>query len=497
VTFNRIHLDPVSSPVSLRRDGLYGDLAGGFDERWSRVPLSLLKPMVIVADVVLIIALSVLTSLAYHALALNEFGDTSKSIGVGLLFAANFVAVEAARGKYGLTSLTDTARQMREAAVIWLMVFLVVLAIGFFLKVSDSFSRGSSLAFAVVGLGAIVGWRALVSHFVIGALASGKFAARKCILIGELAQPSLHPALMELRHCGYRPVGTFQIDEQVSRSEDGSLERILDEAILASRDAERIFLFIDWSKVHLVDAVLDRLRVVPIPVSLIPDERILRVLTQTAETTAETPWVVEVKKAPLTRAEAGLKRAFDVVFASIAAVLLLPLMLIVALMIRLDSRGPVLFRQTRNGFNGRSFKILKFRTMHVLEDGGTVRQATRDDVRVTRLGRWLRRTSIDELPQLLNVIAGDMSLVGPRPHATAHNCEYEKLISNYAYRHHMKPGISGWAQVNGLRGETQTVDLMSKRVDLDLWYINNWSFWLDIKVLVRTVFLVLRHTNAY
>jgi undecaprenyl-phosphate galactose phosphotransferase/putative colanic acid biosynthesis UDP-glucose lipid carrier transferase len=496
VTFNRIHLDQGSSRASLRRDGVYGDLAGEFEDRRSFVPLTLLKPLIIVADVVLIIGLSVLTSLAYHALALNEFGDTSKSIGVGLLFAANFVAVQAARGEYDINSLTDKGRQIREAAVIWCMVFLVVLAIGFFLKVSDSFSRGSSVAFAVIGLGAIVGWRALVSNFVIGALASGKFAARKCILIGELARPSLHPALVELRHCGYHSVGTFQINEHVSRSENGCLDRILDEAILASRDAERIFLFIDWSKVHLVDAVLDRLRVVPIPVSLIPDERILRFLTQAVET-VETPWMVELKKAPLTCTEAGLKRAFDVVFASMAAVLLLPLMLTVALLIRLDSPGPVLFRQTRNGFNGRSFKILKFRTMHVLEDGGTVRQATRNDARVTRLGRWLRRTSIDELPQLLNVIAGDMSLVGPRPHATAHNCEYEKLISNYAYRHHMKPGISGWAQVNGLRGETQTVDLMSQRVSHDLWYINNWSFWLDIKVLVKTVFITLRNTNAY
>jgi len=496
VTFNRIHLDPASSRVSLRRGSVYRDLADGFEERRPFVPLNLLKPLVIVADAVLIIALSVLTSLAYHALVLNELGDTSKSIGVGLLFAANFIAVQAARGEYGISSLTDTAKQVREAAVIWCVVFLIVLAIGFFLKVSDNFSRGSSLAFAVIGLGAIVGWRALVSNFIIGALASGKFAARKCILIGELTQPSLHPALVELRHCGYRPVGTFQINEHVSRSENGFLDRIMDEAILASRDAERIFLFIDWSKVHLVDAILERLRIVPIPVSLIPDERILRFLTQTAET-VEAPWVVELKKAPLTRAEAGVKRVFDVVFASLAAVLLLPLMLIVALLIRLDSRGPVLFRQTRNGFNGRSFKIFKFRTMHVLEDDGVVRQATRHDARVTRLGRWLRRTSIDELPQLLNVIAGDMSLIGPRPHATAHNCEYEKLISNYAYRHHMKPGISGWAQVNGLRGETQTVDLMSQRVDLDLWYINNWSFWLDIKILVKTVFITLRDTNAY
>ena len=132
--------------------------------------------------------------------------------------------------------------------------------------------------------------------------------------------------------------------------------------------------------------------------------------------------------------------------------------------------------------------------MHVLEDGGTIRQATRDDPRVTRIGRWLRRTNIDELPQLFNVLYGDMSLIGPRPHAAAHNSEYEKLIANYAFRYHVKPGITGWAQVNGFRGETPSPDVMEKRVDLDLWYISNWTFWLDIKILFRTLMLGIQPT---
>jgi undecaprenyl-phosphate galactose phosphotransferase/putative colanic acid biosynthesis UDP-glucose lipid carrier transferase len=137
---------------------------------------------------------------------------------------------------------------------------------------------------------------------------------------------------------------------------------------------------------------------------------------------------------------------------------------------------------------------MKFRTMHVLEDGDSIRQATRADPRVTRLGRWLRRTNIDELPQLLNVLRGDMSLVGPRPHAVAHNSEFEKLIANYAFRNHVKPGITGWAQVNGYRGETPTADLMAKRIELDLWYINNWNVSLDITILFRTLTLGLQPT---
>ena len=162
-------------------------------------------------------------------------------------------------------------------------------------------------------------------------------------------------------------------------------------------------------------------------------------------------------------------------------------MLLTALWIKLDSPGPIFFLQTRNGFNGHAFRIVKFRSMHVLEDGDTIRQATRADPRVTKIGRWLRRTNIDELPQLFNVLYGNMSLVGPRPHAAAHNSEYEKLIANYAFRYHVKPGITGWAQVNGYRGETPFTDLMEKRVELDLWYINNWSMWLDIKISISNV----------
>ena len=165
--------------------------------------------------------------------------------------------------------------------------------------------------------------------------------------------------------------------------------------------------------------------------------------------------------------------------------------------IKLDSDGPVIFRQRRRGFNGREFAIYKFRTMTVLEDGSTVRQARRDDARVTWLGRLLRATSIDELPQLINVLRGHMSLVGPRPHAIAHDDGYTKLIANYAFRQHVKPGLTGWAQVNGFRGETAQLELMEQRVDCDLWYIKNWSFWLDLKIIARTCVEVLRGQNAY
>ncbi len=176
--------------------------------------------------------------------------------------------------------------------------------------------------------------------------------------------------------------------------------------------------------------------------------------------------------------------------------MLSPLLIGVAIAIKLDTRGPVIFRQRRNGFNSLQFVIFKFRTMTVCEDGQQIKQAQRNDKRVTQVGKFLRRSSIDELPQLFNVLIGDMSLVGPRPHAIAHDDEYKRLIAKYAFRHHVKPGITGWAQVNGLRGETGQLNQMIDRIKLDLWYINHWSFGFDISILVRTCFEVFRN-RAY
>jgi putative colanic acid biosynthesis UDP-glucose lipid carrier transferase len=194
---------------------------------------------------------------------------------------------------------------------------------------------------------------------------------------------------------------------------------------------------------------------------------------------------------------ASLKRALDLAVAVPALIFLAPLLLVIAALIRFDSKGPVLFRQTRLGLGGTPFAILKFRSMTVMENGDTVRQATRDDARVTGIGRFLRASSLDELPQLLNVIKGEMSIIGPRPHARAHDEMYARLIPAYTQRQNTKPGITGWAQVNGLRGETPTVDVMQKRVDFDLWYVKNANIALDIEILARTALEIFRSRNAY
>ena len=206
---------------------------------------------------------------------------------------------------------------------------------------------------------------------------------------------------------------------------------------------------------------------------------------------------ISVCDTPFHGMDAVLKRLMDILLSSLALLVAAPVMAAIAIAVKLTSRGPVLFRQHRYGLNGERINVYKFRSMTVCEDGVVVRQATRDDARVTLLGKFLRRTSLDELPQLLNVLQGKMSLVGPRPHAIVHNEMYRKLISGYMIRHKVRPGITGWAQVNGLRGETDTVEKMDARVRFDIDYLNNWSAWLDLKILLRTVMLVVRDDKAY
>jgi putative colanic acid biosynthesis UDP-glucose lipid carrier transferase len=200
---------------------------------------------------------------------------------------------------------------------------------------------------------------------------------------------------------------------------------------------------------------------------------------------------------PLYGVDGLAKRLFDLAVGGLTLLVLGPAMVAIALVIKLTSRGPVFFRQRRYGLDGREILVWKFRSMTVCEDGHSVAQATKQDSRVTRLGAILRRTSLDELPQLFNVLGGSMSLVGPRPHAAAHNEQYRQMIEGYMLRHKVKPGITGLAQVRGWRGETDTLEKMQRRVECDHEYIREWSLWLDVKILFRTIFVVLKPQNAY
>jgi Undecaprenyl-phosphate glucose phosphotransferase len=272
----------------------------------------------------------------------------------------------------------------------------------------------------------------------------------------------------------------------------------LDRAIYEARAlrVEEFAVALRWSSKALLETVRNRLRASPLPVRLLPDYSMRSMLGRAALSVSGRTLSLELQRSPLTAIERAVKGALDIFFATATILLLLPLFAMIAMAIKLDSPGPIIFRQRRNGFDSRQFVIFKFRSMTVLEDGSTVTQAQRGDRRVTRVGKVLRRSSLDELPQLFNVLNGDMSLVGPRPHALAHDIEYNIQIAKYAFRNHVKPGITGWAQVNGLRGETKRLEQMIERVNLDLWYINHWSLGLDMNNLLKTCIEVLR-SRAY
>ena len=462
-----------------------------------RVPYHLVEPGVLVVDLILVIAISLMAGIGYRWFFLGGIPAMETYAAIGLLVFTNVCAILAARENYRVVNLLNFPRQARDLAFIWTFVLFVLIAVIFALKVADAFSRGATFTFFVLGLGGMIAWRAVVAQFLKHALSAGGFASRSVILIGERNRLANSRQMLELQRCGYKPIQTFEIGEEdiattkMSRSLRAKINSAIE--VAQAKSVAEIFLLIGWEHRVAIESVSNMLRLVPIPVYLLPDDNITRYLGR-ATVSVGTTWAAEVQRSPLTMIEQFVKRSIDLVGAALVLLLLSPLMLLTALLIKLDSRGSILFFQTRNGFNGRKFQIVKFRTMHVLENGTAIRQATRADPRVTRVGRWLRRTSIDELPQLFNVLYGTMSLVGPRPHAIAHNSEYETLIANYAFRHHVKPGITGWAQVHGLRGETSAADLMAKRVEYDLWYIANWSLWLDFRILSRTVFVVLQST---
>jgi len=242
--------------------------------------------------------------------------------------------------------------------------------------------------------------------------------------------------------------------------------------------------------------LLDELQDTTASVYFLPDIYIFDLMQARFDNVGGMP-VIAICETPFMGLNGMIKRIEDIVFASLILLLLLPVMLVIALAVRLSSPGPIIFRQRRYGLYGEEIMVYKFRSMTVTENGSVVTQATKDDRRVTRVGAFLRRTSLDELPQFVNVLQGRMSIVGPRPHAVAHNEQYRKLIKGYMLRHKVKPGITGWAQVNGMRGETDTLDKMEARIRYDLDYLRSWSLWLDVWIILKTVHVVLKRENAY
>ena len=266
-------------------------------------------------------------------------------------------------------------------------------------------------------------------------------------------------------------------------------------AFVEDRAVDQVWIALPMAESERISSIMEDLSATTVDIRLVPDLFGLDLLNHAVAEVAGMP-VLDLATSPMVGPNRLLKAAEDYTVAVVLLILLSPLMALIACAVRATSAGPIIFRQLRYGFDGQPIEVWKFRTMYQHRDP-VVKQACRNDSRVTPVGRWLRRTSLDELPQLINVVQGRMSLVGPRPHAVAHNELFKPKVRAYMWRHKVKPGITGWAQVNGYRGETDTLEKMTQRVRHDLWYINHWSLWLDLKIMFLTPFKGLLSPNAY
>jgi Undecaprenyl-phosphate glucose phosphotransferase len=387
--------------------------------------------------------------------------------------------------------------------VSWTIVVLSIVMLGFLLKTSSQFSRAWTSLWFLGTFFAMASFR--VAFWLVARrwTAQGRLARRIAVVGGGNHGRRLIEAI---RRCGddtVQVIGVF--DDRGDRVSDdiagcrkiGTVQDLL--AYSRCHRIDEVIVALPWSAEERVLRLLAALRPVSSDIRLAPDLIGLRLRGISYSHLGDLP-LLEVFRMPFTDWRLVTKSLEDFILASIILVLVAPLLLVVASAIKFDTPGPVLFRQRRHGLDGQLITVYKFRTMHHhLSDLRAERLTARNDPRVTRIGAFLRKTSIDELPQLLNVLRGEMSLIGPRPHpvaAKAANRPYEEVVAEYAARHRVKPGITGWAQVNGWRGETDSVEKIQKRVEFDLFYIERWSLALDLKILLRT-FFVLTGKNAY
>jgi len=447
-----------------------------------------------------IILLSCLAGgISYHLLIAGPIFEIVPQCAVGFLASFIYILRMNGSGYYELQEIAKPRVEVREILVCWFTTGLLLALVAFLLKISATYSRGTFVIFYIVAPMALLVARKATKAALAQAVARGAIGRRDTILIGDSNEMAALNGGDLLALCGAPDVRRFTLsreDDELMRSSKDV--RVINAATTFVRrhDCRQILIALPWNDAGRIEFIRGQIKTLPIAAWLLPDMSV-RALSDLTWSARKRPLAIELQRAPLSAAQRFVKRITDVVVASIVLIFFLPLMALAAIAIKLDSPGPVIFRQIRKGFNGKHFAILKFRTMTVQENGPNIVQATRDDSRVTTIGGLLRSSSIDELPQLWNVLKGDMSLIGPRPHALAHDNYFETVLSDYAFRHHVKPGITGWAQCNGARGATPTMEHIANRVKLDLWYINNWSLRLDLLILIKTIFEVLRKRNAF
>ncbi|TNE34627.1 MAG: undecaprenyl-phosphate glucose phosphotransferase, partial [Alphaproteobacteria bacterium] len=389
-----------------------------------------------------------------------------------------------------------------KLAVVCLTAFMLLLAVAFSLKVSSDFSRIWMYSYGIATFILIMIYR-MVAFVVINFLASRKICTRNVVILGAGKQTErLLKQLSSEKPAINNVVGIF--DDRIGRVGPtigghlvlGNLEALM--RFVRGNHVDDIIVALPWNADERQIEIVSRLRELPAHVHLVSDLVGFRFPYQPSPNHFGGVPMIEVVDSPMSGFKVVIKALEDRILGTLLLLAFSPVLLLVALAIRMESKGPVLFKQKRYGYNNQIFEIYKFRSMyHNGEQPKVTKQASREDPRITRVGRFIRRTSLDELPQLFNVVTGSMSLVGPRPHAIDHNEEYSELIDGYFARHKVKPGITGWAQVKGFRGETDTLEKMEARVNYDTYYVENWSLFFDLQILVMTGFVGFINKNAY
>jgi putative colanic acid biosysnthesis UDP-glucose lipid carrier transferase len=403
-------------------------------------------------------------------------------------------------GMYQFGALTNVVKSVDRIALAAFTSFVLMLAAAFTIKISEVYSRLWVGAFMIGGVLAVVLLRSIVS-IAVSSLAAKGIVARNTAIYGQGEQVGeLMRFLREAGNPFVNVIGVFIDAPSRREGERGATNPELDKImeLVRSDSVDDVIVAMPWADARGVSEALGRLRELPVNVYLGSDMVGYKVPMRAPPSYFEPMPLFHVSGKPLSGWDVILKSLEDYLISLVLVVVLSPLLLLVAVLIKLDSPGPVIFKQKRLGFNNQEFFIYKFRSMtHEQQSGGKTVQAQKHDPRVTRIGRILRKTSIDEIPQLFNVLDGTMSIVGPRPHAIDHNEEFATKIRGYFGRHRVKPGLTGLAQVKGFRGLTDTVEKMENRVKYDVEYTENWSLWLDIKILLQTPLIVLMGTNAH
>lgn len=463
-----------------------------------QVSLRVVNGIVRVSDSLIVLACALVASWAYLA----DIGDMTARYALviiaGIVLQAQF---SQSVGIYRSDKLGQLDYQIIRLSVAWSLTFFVLVTAAFLTKVSADYSRGWALIWFASVLLLQAGLRISLYFRIRDWIAHGRLRNNVAIVGAGEHGRRLVQYMNGMRGQNFSIVGIF--DDRKDRVPEvvegiphaGSVNDLLQ--LARNKRIDQVLVALPWSAEERHMEILAKLKTLPVDVRLSPDFIGFRLLHSAFGRIGAIP-TVEVSQKPLSDWKLVGKEIEDRVLGALILLFITPLMLLIALAIKLDSPGPVLFRQNRYGFNNQVIEVFKFRTMHVEAcQSATVPQATHNDPRVTPIGRFLRRTSLDELPQILNVLRGEMSLVGPRPHAVQHNEYYGAIVSEYASRHRVKPGITGWAQVNGWRGETDTLDKMKKRVEHDIFYIDNWSIGFDLRILLLTILVVLRGNNAY